>query len=144
MPDEEWVTTPRSGHLRGRRSKDTTPELLLRRALHAMGARYRLHRRIAPICRPDLVLPKYRIAVFVDGDYWHSCPIHGHNRPFVGPNAALWEQKMLRNKERDRCSTALAEEAGWTVVRLWECTIRADPNAAAQAVLRRQSLPPSG
>lgn len=121
---------------------NTEPELLLRRALHAMGARFRLHRTLAKGCTPDLVLPRYRIAVFVDGDYWHGCPVHGRQKPFTGPNADLWERKMERNRERDARSTALAEEQGWTVVRLWECTIRSDASAAACAVLDRRQLPP--
>jgi DNA mismatch endonuclease, patch repair protein len=137
-----WVSTDSGRHLRGRPKEGTKPELALRRALHAMGARYRLHRKLAPGCTPDLVLPKLKIAVFVDGDYWHSCPLHGRRRPFVGPNASLWEAKMARNRERDKRSTELATIAGWTVVRMWECTITHDADAAATAVLNGQSLPP--
>ncbi|BCB86240.1 very short patch repair endonuclease [Phytohabitans suffuscus] len=139
-----WVTTTISKHLHGRRKEHTEPELLLRRALHASGARFRLHRRLAPGCTPDLVLPRRMIAVFVDGDYWHSCPVHGRTRPFEGPNAALWEQKMARNKERDAHSTLAAQRAGWTVVRVWECTVRSDPQTAARAVLQGISPPPTG
>ncbi|MEK6438957.1 very short patch repair endonuclease [Pseudonocardia sp. T1-2H] len=137
-----WVSTSKSTHLRGRKKVSTEPEVLLRKALHAAGARFRLHRRIAPGCTPDLVLPRHGVAVFVDGDYWHSCPLHGRKTPFTGPNADLWEQKMHRNRERDARSTALAEERGWTVLRLWECTVRADPSLAATAVLEQRSLPP--
>jgi DNA mismatch endonuclease (patch repair protein) len=115
---------------------------MLRRALHARGARFRLHRRLAPGCTPDLVLPGRRIAVFVDGDYWHSCPAHGRTRPFTGPNAVLWHQKMARNRDRDRHSSATAQAAGWTVVRVWECAIRNDPDAAALAVLLGDSPQP--
>ena len=128
--------------MRGRKKVSTEPEVLLRRALHAHGARFRLHRRIAPGCTPDIVLPRHGIAVFVDGDYWHSCPAHGRKKPFTGPNAELWEQKMRRNRERDERSTALAEEHGWTVLRLWECAVRADPDRAARAVLDREVLGP--
>src|SRR4051794_15118519 len=102
-----WVSTRSGRHLRGRSKVDTEPEVLLRKALHALGARFRLHRTLSPGCTPDLVLPGRHIAVFVDGDYWHSCPMHGRKRPFTGPNASLWEQKMLRNKERDKRSTRL-------------------------------------
>jgi DNA mismatch endonuclease (patch repair protein) len=138
-----WTSTTEGSHLRRRKKTNTEPEVLLRKALHAAGARFRLQRRLAPGCTPDLVLPRHHIAVFVDGDFWHSCPVHGQHRPFTGPNAELWEHKMVRNRERDQRSTALAEEAGWTVVRLWECTIRADPAAAARAVLDRQCPPPA-
>jgi DNA mismatch endonuclease (patch repair protein) len=109
--------------------------MLLRRALHAAGARFRLHRRLARGCTPDIVLPGRRVAVFVDGCYWHSCPQHGRQTPWTGPNAALWEEKMRRNTERDRRATALAREAGWVVVRVWEHEVRADPAAAAARVL---------
>jgi DNA mismatch endonuclease, patch repair protein len=116
---------------------------MLRRALHARGARFRLHRRLAPGCTPDLVLPGRRIAVFVDGDYWHSCPTHGRTRPFTGPNAVLWREKMARNRERDQHSSKAAQAAGWTVVRVWECAIRADPDATAVAVLAGRSPQPA-
>lgn len=139
-----WVSTRSGQHLRGRRKTDTEPEILLRKALHALGARFRLHRTLAPGCTPDLVLPGRRIAVFVDGDYWHSCPLHGRKKPFTGPNSSLWEEKMQRNKDRDARSTKLAEEAGWVVVRLWECSIRHDPQEAARAVLEGHSLEPVG
>jgi DNA mismatch endonuclease (patch repair protein) len=129
-----WVSTPEGAHLRARRSRDTTPELLLRRAVHALGLRFRLQRRLAPGCRPDLLLVARRVAVFVDGCFWHGCPVHGRLRPWTGPNALLWEQKMVRNKERDVRSSALAEAAGYQVLRVWECEVRADPAAAARRV----------
>jgi DNA mismatch endonuclease, patch repair protein len=138
-----WTSTADGAHLRGRRKTDTEPELLLRRALHAAGARFRLHRRLAPGCTPDIVMPRLRIAVFVDGDYWHSCPVHGRSRPFEGPNARLWAQKMERNKQRDQHATRVAQLSGWTVVRVWECTIRADPAKAAEQVLRGTSPDPN-
>lgn len=139
-----WKSTSAGAHLRGRSKKNTEPELLLRRALHAKGYRFRLHRRLAPGCTPDVVLPRFRVAVFVDGDYWHGCPIHGRRRPFTGPNAGLWTEKMERNRTRDRQATSRAEALGWTVVRLWECSIKADPVKAASAVVSGESLPPSG
>jgi DNA mismatch endonuclease (patch repair protein) len=123
---------------------DTEPELMLRRALHAPGARFRLHRNLARGCTPDIVLPSRKIALFVDGDYWHSCPVHGRKLPFRGPNAALWAQKMERNRERDQRSTQFAQAAGWTVVRAWECAIRHDPTATARAALEGRSLGPIG
>ncbi|GAA0711683.1 very short patch repair endonuclease [Dactylosporangium roseum] len=139
----QWQSTDQGRHLRGRRKTNTEPELLLRKALHAAGARFRLHRQLTPGCTPDLVLPKHKIAVFVDGDYWHSCPVHGRRTPIAGPNAALWAEKFERNRNRDRRSTQLAEQAGWTVVRLWECSIRKNPGAAAAAVLSGRALPPA-
>jgi len=108
---------------------------MLRRAIHAQGGRFRLHRRLALRCTPDLVLPGRRLAVFVDGCWWHSCPEHGRKTPFTGPNADLWEAKMQRNRERDVHATATATELGWAVLRLWECEITTDPAAAARRVL---------
>lgn len=75
------------------------------------------------------------MAVFVDGCWWHSCPVHGRKKPFTGPNAALWDAKMARNRERDAHATATAEGLGWTVIRVWECEIMADPEAAVWKVL---------
>lgn len=71
-----WVPTSAGAHLRGRRTEDTAPELILRRAVHALGFRFRLRRRLAG-CRPDFVMPRHRVAVFVDGCFWHNCPQHG-------------------------------------------------------------------
>lgn len=80
--------------------------------------------------------------MFVDGDYWHSCPLHGRKMPFTGPNASLWEQKMRRTKDRDDRATEIATAEGWTVVRVWECAVRHDPQAAARAVLDGRSPDP--
>jgi DNA mismatch endonuclease, patch repair protein len=130
-----WTATPEGEHLRGRRTRNTKPELALRRAVHAMGLRFRVHRTVAPRCTPDFVLPRYRLAVFVDGCFWHGCPAHSPAQ-FRGPNAARWEQKLSTNRERDRRNNQAAEEAGWHVVRVWECEIRRDVSVAAKRILR--------
>lgn len=132
---ERWIATQHSAGLSGRRSKDTQPELLLRRALHAAGARFRLHRRLTRGCTPDIVLPGRRLAVFVDGDFWHGCPKHRPNRDPRGPNREMWRAKFEATKARDERATVLAQEAGWTVVRVWECEVREDPVATAHRVL---------
>jgi DNA mismatch endonuclease (patch repair protein) len=80
-------------------------------------------------------MPGRRLAVFVDGCFWHGCPEHGRKTEFTGPNSALWEEKMQRNAERDRRSTALAQESGWNVVRVWECEVRGDPSDVATSLL---------
>lgn len=133
--ERTWVSTPKGGHLAGRVKQHTKPEVALRRALHALGARFRLHPRLAKGCTPDIVLPRRRLAVFVDGCWWHSCPEHGRRTPFTGPNAELWAEKMRRNKERDLTATELAESLGWTVIRVWECEVTRDPREAAAKVL---------
>lgn len=136
-----WVSTVRGGHLSGRKKEDTVPEVLLRKSLHAAGARFRLHRQLAKGCTPDLVLPGRRIAIFVDGCFWHGCPAHGRRTPWTGPNAQLWEEKMRRNRQRDERSSELAAGAGWTVVRVWECDVMED---AAWVALQALSKGPSG
>jgi DNA mismatch endonuclease (patch repair protein) len=85
-------------------------------------------------------MPSRRLAKFVDGDYWHSCPLHGRRTPFTGPNAALWEEKMRRNRERDERSTVLARDAGWHVVRVWECEIRDDAAEVARRLLATETV----
>lgn len=92
--------------------------------------------QLAKGCTPDLVMPRWRLAVFVDGCYWHGCPVHGRKVPFSGPNALLWEEKMRRNAVRDTRANTLAEGAGWRVLRLWECDVMRDSAAAAHAVLK--------
>ena len=111
------MSTAAGSHLAGRRKVNTAPEVELRRAIHAAGGRFRLHRQIAKGCTPDFVLPGRGLAVFVDGCFWHGCPEHGRKKPWTGPNAELWQAKMARNAERDRRSSALAEEHGWVVRR---------------------------
>ncbi|WP_425954501.1 very short patch repair endonuclease [Xylanimonas sp. McL0601] len=136
---EAWIRTDSSSSLSGRKSRDTVPEVELRRALHALGARFRLQRRLGQACTPDLVLPRRRIAVWVDGCYWHSCPEHGRRKPFEGPNAAMWAAKLARTEVRDQAATELAEGLGWTVVRVWEHEVKADAEAAARRVLDTSS-----
>lgn len=130
-----WTSTTAGRHLAGRVKTSTKPELGLRRALHASGFRFRLHPKLAARgCTPDLVLPRYKVAVFIDGCYWHSCPLHGRRTPWTGPNAELWEAKMARNRTNDERSTRLAQAAGWTVVRVWEHEVAGDVDKAVARV----------
>lgn len=130
------MSTELGRHLSARTKTNTQPEVTLRKALHAAGARFRLHRRLAQGCTPDLVLPSRKLAVFVDGCFWHSCPRHGRKTPWTGPNAQLWEGKMRRNQERDARSTRLALDLGWHVERVWECDLRVDAASVAQRLLQ--------
>lgn len=135
---DRWESTVDGRHLKGRRNTGTAPELVLRKALHAQGARFRIQRQLTKGCTPDVVLPGRRLAIFVDGCFWHGCPVHGRKIPWAGPNADLWKQKMAVNRARDERSTHLATLAGWTVARVWECEIRQDPAAVATRILTRR------
>jgi DNA mismatch endonuclease (patch repair protein) len=103
----------------GNRSRDTAPELAVRRAVHALGLRYRVAMRPLPQLRrtADLVFSRARVAVFVDGCYWHGCPVH-YKEPKL--NVAYWGPKIQRNRARDDATTATLESAGWIVLRFWE------------------------
>lgn len=106
--------------MRSNRSIDSKPELALRRALHRLGLRYRKHYRLdlADLrVRPDVVFIAARVAVFVDGCFWHRCPIHASDPK---ANSEYWGPKLRRNVARDRRVDRALEEAGWSVVRVWE------------------------
>jgi DNA mismatch endonuclease (patch repair protein) len=113
-------------------SRDTGPELALRRALHARGLRYRVHQRPVPELRrqADVVFRPARVAVFVDGCFWHGCETHGRRRHDV--NGWYWPEKIERNRRRDADTDARLAAAGWTVVRVWE---HEAADAAAQRVI---------
>ena len=96
--------------------RDTGPELELRRLLWDSGMRYRVNLRVEGI-RVDIAFPRRRLAVFVDGCFWHCCPVHGSAPK---NNAGYWTNKLRENRDRDRRQTRVLEDAGWTVVRLWE------------------------
>jgi DNA mismatch endonuclease (patch repair protein) len=105
--------------MQANRSRDTSPELALRRLLHASGLRYRVSARPLPQLRrtADLVFRPARVAVFVDGCFWHQCPEHA-TRPRT--NSDYWAPKLVRNVERDRETDRLLDDAGWMSVRVWE------------------------
>jgi DNA mismatch endonuclease, patch repair protein len=111
----------RSANMRANRRTDTKPEMVLRRALHARGYRYRKDFRLdlsgGTRVRPDIAFTARRVAVFVDGCFWHACPEHG-GRP--ANNVWYWEPKLRRNVERDRAADAALAADGWDVVRIWE------------------------
>jgi DNA mismatch endonuclease (patch repair protein) len=103
------------------RGKDTNPELLVRRGLHLRGFRFRLHRRDLPGC-PDLVLPRFRAAVFVHGCFWH-----GHDcRMFRLPatRTEFWASKIAGNRERDAHVLKSLSARGWRTLIIWECSLR--------------------
>jgi DNA mismatch endonuclease (patch repair protein) len=120
MADVHDVAT-RSRNMAAIRGRDTRPERVIRSALHRQGYRFRLHSASVP-GRPDLVLPKYRAAIFVHGCFWH-----GHEcRLFRWPatRKAFWREKILGNRRRDRLVRKQVLAAGWRHVTVWECALR--------------------
>lgn len=118
--------------MKANRRRDTGPERRLRSFLHARGLRFRVDLPIAtghgrPV-RPDIVFTRARLAVFVDGCYWHGCP--RHHQPSKS-NVAYWQAKIARNRERDRRNDLRLSRAGWAVLRFWE---HDDPAEAAAAI----------
>jgi len=112
----------RSRMMAGIKSKNTKPEMTVRKYLHARGFRYRLHVRSLP-GSPDLALPKHRVAIFVHGCFWHR---HDGCRFTTTPasNAEKWNQKFHDNVHRDIRKQSALEDAGWRVIVIWECELR--------------------
>jgi DNA mismatch endonuclease (patch repair protein) len=111
--------------------RDTVPELAVRRELHRLGLRYRLERPIVPGTRRrvDIAFGPSKVAVLIDGCFWHGCPQHG-TLP-TETNRDFWSSKIVRNRERDRDTDERLEAAGWHVVRVWE---HEKPEDAAQRI----------
>jgi len=105
--------------MQGNKGRDTQPEVAVRSALHAMGLRFRKNARpLAGLrCTADVVFPRERVAVFIDGCFWHGCPEHGR---VPRTNNAYWREKLARNAQRDERNQRALGEAGWTVLRYWE------------------------
>jgi DNA mismatch endonuclease (patch repair protein) len=116
------------------RSGDTKPEMLVRTALHAAGFRYRLHAKDLP-GRPDLVFPKYRAVLFVNGCFWHRHDCHRFKWPSTRPD--FWKNKLGRNAESDQRAIAALTQAGWRVGTVWECAVIGRTKLAAGEVMRQ-------
>lgn len=110
------------------RSKDTKPELTVRKTAHRLGYRFRLHREDLP-GTPDLVFPRHKIAVFVHGCFWHRHP-SCHRASMPSTNVAKWTEKFERNVLRDVRSKSELEMMGWTVLVIWECEARSEEAVA--------------
>ncbi len=127
-----WASSePARKSMKGNRSRDTKPELAVRHLIHAAGLRYRVDYRPIPTInrRADIVFTRQRIAVFIDGCYWHGCPIH-----YVASktNPDYWASKISRNIERDTQTDELLCEHGWTPIRFWS---HEPPTSVAAAIL---------
>jgi DNA mismatch endonuclease (patch repair protein) len=132
--------------MQANRRRDTAPEVAVRSAVHALGLRFRVDLPIrgarGRAIRPDLVFTRQRVAVFVDGCFWHGCPVHG---TMPATNRSYWEPKLAANRERDLRATENLQEAGWLVIRAWE---HEPPEQIAGQVaeaidLRRSELAPT-
>ena len=114
--------------------RDTKPEMVIRRGLHAQGMRFRLHRKDLP-GRPDLVFPRYRAVIFVNGCFWHghSCPM------FTLPKTRkdFWREKIRNNRERDRHAIKSLKDQGWRVLTVWECALKGPQKCSLDDVLKR-------
>lgn len=117
--DPERARSTNMANIRGR---DTSPEMLLRKALWHNGFRFRVNFRVAGV-RPDIVFTARKLAVFVDGCFWHGCPQH-YVMPRTRPE--FWAKKLETNTRRDRRQTAALIESGWSVVRFWEHEVESD------------------
>ena len=118
------------------RGRDTKPEMVVRRGLHALGLRFRLHDRRLP-GRPDLVLPKYQTAVFVHGCFWHA---HGCAlSKLPGTRVEFWKQKLDANVARDRAAVQALRDAGWRVLLVWECAFRGPGRLGEDEALRQSA-----
>lgn len=124
--------------MQGNRSRDTSPELAVRRLLHAFGLRYRVDYRPEPSLHrtADIVFTKQRVAIFIDGCYWHACPEHGTR---ARTNATYWSEKLTRNVARDADTTGRLNDAGWTVLRFWEHENPEDVAATVEAAVRSRA-----
>ena len=129
---ESWASSAATrASMLANRSSNTLPELALRRILHRRGCRYRVNYRPIVGVRnsADIVFTKAKVAVFVDGCFWHGCPKH-----FVAPktNTSYWEPKIAANRQRDNGFSRLLQDSGWTVIRAWE---HEPPEAVADRVV---------
>ncbi len=132
-----WASSPAVRRvMQGNKSRDTLPEIAVRRAVHAMGMRFRVSARpIAELRRTaDLVFRRSRVAVFIDGCFWHGCPAH-HAPP--KSNSEYWAQKIEGNRTRDVNTTELLRAAGWMVLRFWS---HEEPLEVAARIARAVAL----
>lgn len=121
----------------GIRGRDTKPELLLRKGLHAMGFRYKLHDKSLP-GKPDLVFPRYRAVIFVNGCFWHGHDCHLFKWPKSRKD--FWREKIKSNIDRDRLVTSQLKEQGWRVLRVWECALKGRTRIGLDEVLEDSAL----
>ena len=128
-----WDQRKRSEVMSKIRAKNTKPEMILRKALFSLGYRYRINDKRLP-GRPDIVLPKYKTVIFVNGCFWHG---HENCKYFRLPKTRTewWKEKINRNKQRDTEQKAALENLGWKVMTVWECEIKKDKGQCLNNIL---------
>lgn len=130
-------TKTRSRMMSGIRGKDTKPELVIRKKLHALGFRYKLHDKKLP-GKPDLVFPKYNAVIFVNGCFWH-----GHNcHLFKWPTSReeFWRNKITRTKEKDRENIEKLLKDGWRILQIWECALKGRERLPIETIIEHAAL----
>jgi len=132
LPGDVVDPATRSRMMAGIRSKDTKPELVVRRGLHALGFRFRLHERSLP-GKPDLVLPRWRAVIQIHGCFWHGH--HCHLFKWPSTRQDFWRIKIGRNQARDREVDAALDQAGWRVLTIWECALKGPGRLGTEAVV---------
>jgi len=133
---QSWATSPATRRaMQANRRRDTAPEMAIRRLVHARGLRYLVDTRPLRTARhsADMIFTRARVAVFIDGCWWHGCA--EHYRP-PASNATYWSGKVARNRERDRLADRTLSEAGWTVIRIWEHEAPESAALRIEAVVR--------
>ncbi|MCJ2050288.1 very short patch repair endonuclease [Methylobacterium sp. J-070] len=137
---DRWSPEDRSALMARVRNRDTSPELAVRKLAHAQGLRFRVNRRDLP-GTPDLVFPRYRLAVFVHGCFWHR---HSGCKRATTPKTRqdFWEAKLVRNVERDQQAAAALEGLGWQVMTVWECELKDQASVAQRLLASTRGLPP--
>jgi len=134
MMADTLTSERRSWNMSRIRGRDTGPELLLRSLLHRAGFRFRLHaKQLAG--RPDVVLPKYQTAIFVHGCFWHRHP-GCRNATTPSTRREFWQEKFDGNVSRDARNRTALEAAGWTVMTVWECELKADAEGVVRHLAR--------
>ncbi len=127
-----YTSAQRSDTMRKIRSANTKPERLLRKALWAKGFRYRIHPKHVP-GRPDVFIRKYRLAIFVDGEFWHGRNWHAKKEKIIS-NRGFWIPKIERNMQRDEEVDRLLDHLGWTVIRFWDQIVLKDLDTCVKTV----------
>ena len=136
---ESWASSPEArARMRSNKSRDTKPELALRSAVPARGLRYRVSAKpLAGVRRTaDLVFPRAKVAVFLDGCFWHGCPEH---HTVATANATFWADKVENNRKRDRDTDGRLAEAGWISVRIWEHEDVAEAARRVEEIVRARA-----